>query len=112
MKKEELYESLIISPLANDTYKLIENFDYKEVTVPKGYCTNGADIPRILWSVWPPNRSVYLPAVVIHDYLISIGKFDKANDYFEEILKILEVNKVTLFCFNKSVRLYIDYFVK
>lgn len=104
--KKRLYEQLIISPKENDRYILLEDFFYKDVKVPKGYCTNGANIPRILWAVWPPNRSDYLPAVVLHDYLCDAEQYSKADEYFKEMLQVLEVSKITIFCFYNATRLY------
>lgn len=104
--KYELFNSLEITPRENDTYKLLKEFKYKEITVPMGYHTNGANIPRILWSIWPPNRSNYLPAVVIHDYLCDKEEYELADKYFKEILEILEINKFTIWCFFNSTNTY------
>ena len=104
--KYELYNNLVASPRQDDTYKILKEFTYKDVKVPVGYKTNGADVPRFLWSFFPPNRSTYLPAVVIHDYLCSIGEWRKANIYFNEILEILEVGKATHFSFKWGTHLY------
>ena len=101
--KYQLYNSLHISPRPGDKYKLIESFTYKDVTVPKGYHTNGANIPILLWSIWPPNRSDYLPAVVIHDYLCDLEEYEKADEYFKEILEILDINKITVICFYNTL---------
>ena len=100
--KYNLYNSCIVSPRENDTYKILKEFTYKDITVPVGYHTNGADVPRIFWSFFPPNRSTYLPAVIVHDYLCSLKEWDKANLYFNEILDILEVGKATQFSFKWS----------
>jgi len=104
--KYKLYEDLEISPRADDTYKILKDFTYKDVTVSAGYHTNGANIPRILWSIWPPNRSAYLPAVVIHDYLCEKGEYELADKYFKEILEILEIDKLTIWFFATFTRLY------
>ena len=70
--KDKLYSNCVISPRAQDVYRIVKEFRYKDVTVPVGYETNGADIPRIFWSIFPPNRSTYLPAVIVHNYLCSL----------------------------------------
>ena len=104
--KDKLYSDCVISPRAQDVYRLVEEFRYKDVIVPVGYKTNGADIPRILWSIFPPNRSTYLPAVIVHDYLCSLKQWKKANLYFNEILKILEVGFMTRISFRVGTFLY------
>jgi len=101
-----MYKEIKISPLKNDRYVLLEDFIYKDVVVPKGYITNGADIPRLFWTIWPPNRSEYLPAVVIHDYLCDAELYPKADKYFEEILNILKVNRITVLFFTHFVKIY------
>jgi hypothetical protein len=106
MVKKELYNNIKISPLKNDRYIILENIKYKNIIVPKGYTTNGANIPRIFWSIWPPNRSDYMPAVIIHDYLCDLEDYDKADEYFLEILKILKISKTTIFLFYNFVRIY------
>jgi hypothetical protein len=42
--------------------------DNKYVTVPKGFITDGASVPRIFWSIFPP-WGVYGQAAIVHDYL-------------------------------------------
>ena len=70
----EEYKNLIISPLPEHKYILEEEYRYKDVVVPIGFVTDGADIPRLFWSFYPPNRSDYLPAVIVHDCLCSLGE--------------------------------------
>ena len=100
------YNDIIITPRPNDTYKILKDFTYKDVTVPAGYHTNGADIPRFLWSFYPPNRSIYLPAVIVHDYLCDKKEYKKADKIFKEMLIILGLNKFTVNFFYYGVRLY------
>lgn len=105
-KAYELYSTLEIAPRPNDTYKILKDFTYRDVTVPAGYHTDGASVPRLFWIFWPPNRSTYLPAVVIHDYLCDKEEYLKADKYFKEIMKLLEIKPITIFFFHKFVRLY------
>jgi len=104
--KYNLYNNIIITPRLDDKYKLKKSFTYKDITIPENYHTNGADIPRFLWIFWPPNRSSYLPAVIVHDYLCDKKEYKKADYYFKEILELLNINKFTIWFFYKSVRLY------
>jgi len=39
------------------------------ITVPEGFETDGASIPRLLWILWPPFGGDYDQAAVLHDYL-------------------------------------------
>jgi hypothetical protein len=41
-----------------------------KITVPDGFVTNFASIPKFLWSVYPPT-GLYGKAAVIHDFLYA-----------------------------------------
>lgn len=43
------------------------------VTVPAGFTTDFASVPRGLWNVFPP-AGRYAPAAVLHDFLYQTGK--------------------------------------
>lgn len=102
----KLYNDIKVSPRPDNRYKVLEEFSYKDVTVPVNYHTNGANIPRILWSIWPPNRSDYLPAVIVHDYLCDIEDYKKADEYFKEMLELMCIDKATIWFFYNGVVLY------
>ena len=103
----KIYESVKVQPLASHKFKLLEAFNYKGiVVVPKGYETNGADVPRVFWSFLPPNRSDYLPAVILHDYLCDLEKYTRADEIFEDCLKSLGVSKATRIIMVLGVKLY------
>ena len=42
--------------------------DLYEIPIPKGYLTDGASVPRILWSICPKWDKSH-KAVILHDYL-------------------------------------------
>lgn len=100
------YEDVCVSPMKGDRYRVNTDICYKDVTVPKGYMTNGADIPRVFWWLIPPNKSDCLPAVIVHDYLCDHGLHWKADWYFDEILRDLKVNRVCRFIMVTAVRTY------
>ena len=101
-----LYEELILSPLPKHRYKIRREIRYKDVIIPVGFETNGADIPRAFWSIYPPNRSDYLPAVVVHDYLCFLEDYEKADRYFKEILEVLAVSVFDVYVLWGGVRFY------
>lgn len=84
-----------LTPTINNTFILNENFIFRDVIVPIGFETNGADTPRIFWSLFPPFKPRYMEAIIIHDFLIKKGQISKANAYFEEILLSAENTFVT-----------------
>lgn len=64
------------------TFKLIHYFryisSYGTITVPTGFCTDGASVPRVFWNIFDPFGE-YFPAALIHDYLYS----KKSNGHFD-----------------------------
>ena len=46
--------------------------DFYEIHIPKGYLTDGASVPRILWSICPKWDKSH-KAVILHDYLCEYG---------------------------------------
>ncbi|QYR65715.1 DUF1353 domain-containing protein [Fusobacterium animalis] len=71
---------LLTEPLADNKWILKEEYKYEingfVITVPKGFITDLASVPRILWIFFPPFGK-YTRAAIIHDYLYS-----ELNDTF------------------------------
>ena len=40
------------------------------ITVPAGFKTDGASVPRLLWWLFPPTGR-YMAAAIVHDYLLQ-----------------------------------------
>lgn len=82
-------------------YKLLSAFQYDSslditITVPAGFVTDFASVPKILWNLLPPTGR-YGKAAVIHDYLYrTYGASSKivADAIFYEAMKALGVNRV------------------
>ena len=85
------------------TFTLLEGFSYSSesiganitVHVPKGFVTDFASVPRILWWLFPPHGR-HGKAAVIHDYLYLLvrkGKYSRvvADSIFLSAMKELEV---------------------
>ncbi len=100
------YHNIMVQPLKGNRYKTCIDIKYKDVTVPKGYRTNGADVPKIFWSFLPPNKSDYMPAVIVHDFLCAHSMYKKADEYFEEILRTLGVHPFAVYSLVCSVKLW------
>lgn len=66
-------------------------------TVPRGYRTNGASIPRALWSVvGSPWTGDYVKAAILHDYMCErqIKTSDYAHKTFREAMVASGVSAV------------------
>ena len=68
------------------------------MTIPEGFHTDLASVPRILWSLYPPYDPQYAAAAVLHDALRKWRgetgeRFDEATSdaIFYEAMKILGV---------------------
>jgi len=66
-------------------YKISESF-----VIPKGYKSNGANIPRLFWWFIPPFKPKYLPAVIVHDWLCDKEQYRLADVWFEKLLLEIE----------------------
>jgi hypothetical protein len=69
-------------------YRVITSFG--TVTIPTGFETDGASIPRAFWNILQPFGE-YFPAALLHDYLYSKasnGRFE--TDRWEADLLFLE----------------------
>lgn len=120
---DELRENLVLSALSNGNYLLVKPYCVQLnsgdlIHIDRGYQTNGADIPRLFWRLYPPYSPEYMPAVVIHDYLCDQAideyankadlqeKFLYADNAFREILERLDISKSKVKLFYNAVRLW------
>lgn len=62
------------------------------LTVPKGFVTDFASVPRPLWSIFPP-MGKYSLAAIFHDYLYACGLLSRkgADKLFLVLMKHLGV---------------------
>ena len=100
------YEDVKLQPAPGKKFIVLESISYKDIVIPKYFATNGADVPRLFWFLYPPNKPDYLPAVLVHDYLCNLEQYEKADKYFEEILISLGIRKINIFLLVGAVRIY------
>src|SRR5947207_14425957 len=90
-----VFESIVVaSPFADGVYWYLRAplrwraFDGTEISVPAGFVTDFASIPRPLWSILPKWEK-YGPAAVVHDFLYwDQGRSRKQADrYILEAMK-------------------------
>jgi hypothetical protein len=84
-------------------------------TVPAGFKSDLASIPRLFWAILPPFGR-YSKAAVIHDYLLANNKvipdnekltIDRINYIFKESMRELNVNKVQIAVIHFAVQLWL-----
>ena len=105
-KEEYLLSLLIVSPTINGTYKLKESLRYRGDVIPKGYETNGGNIPMAFRSFILPFAPRLLFAFTVHDYYCDRKEYRKADKLFYLALKDLSVRKWKRVLLYKSVRTY------
>ena len=86
------------------------------IVVPQGYLTDGASVPRVFWSFFPP-WGRYGQAAVLHDWLCEyLGYWDgdnwtrisrkEADNILNDAMKELGVSKATRVTMYTAVKLY------
>ena len=79
MSTRSIAEPVPVTPFADwDYYYTNASLDWKpdqpetaghgNISVPKGFVTDLASIPRLFWTIFPPAAAYSYPAI-IHDYL-------------------------------------------
>ncbi len=97
-------------------FKLLRSFEFHVgeypsediITVPVGFITDLASVPKILWSILPPHGK-WAKAAIIHDYLYSVHNNFKtrtqSDKVFLEGMKVLEVPYIKRILMYLAVRL-------
>ncbi len=86
-------------PVDSKTWELLGELRYsnetRTYTVPRGFRTDLATIPRIFWGYLPPFGN-YIEAAVIHDFLYGIHGHEPrkaVDDLFLEMMLVSGVRK-------------------
>nr|UVX43029.1 MAG: protein of unknown function (DUF1353) [Bacteriophage sp.] len=61
-----------------DQFQFLEDYVTPEVTIPKGFVTDGASIPRFIQNLYPPYY-FYFPAAAVHDYMYTVGTVSRKD---------------------------------
>jgi len=108
-KKWELVEpfSFYYEKLNKNTYRFEDPDNYNKIVIPKGFITDFASTPRILYPIIP-QIGIYNKACIIHDYLYQEKIFPRktCDLYFLQAMKILGVPKWKRNLMFAAVRLF------
>ncbi|MBM2915564.1 DUF1353 domain-containing protein, partial [Escherichia coli] len=89
----------VLEMLDDYRWRLVEPFEFwltdepeDVISVPAGYVTDLASVPRLLWSVFPPHGR-YAKAAIIHDWLYdnALRTKKEADRIFLDAMKVLKV---------------------
>ena len=100
------YSDVVLQPLKSHKFKVVKSFSFKDINIPKGFRTDGASVPRAFWSLFPPNRTDYLPCAIVHDFLCDQGRYKEADERFKQCLEELQVDRFSRTIMYLAVRLY------
>lgn len=100
-------------PKQGYNFTLCKNFTYfvnkVKYVVPAGFTTDLASIPKILWSIYSPNKANTIAAAVIHDFIYFCPGNQKRSDadsIFYDALINNGVKTSTAFKYWLAVRLF------
>lgn len=96
----------------HDEYRLAEDWTTncfhlltEDMTVPKGFVTDGASIPRLLWTICgSPMQSPRIYAALIHDWLYELGGTDDDRKFADKLYRDYNI-KLGM----GKIRAYIEY---
>ena len=80
--------------------------------IPKGYCFDGASVPRFFWRVIGSNTdNKFIIAAMVHDYICenhSVVGYDRklSTNIFNSLLKVSEVGKFKRYLMKNSVDIF------
>lgn len=87
-----------------------------EFTIPKGYCFDGATIPRAFWRIiGAPTDNSFLIAALVHDVLCENHNYIDNNrklstEIFNALLETSKVGKFKRFLMKNSVDIFQKFF--
>lgn len=101
---------MVLKYLGDGRYRLVEPIELFGYTVPAGFVTDGASIPKIFWSfIGSPFTGKYVEVAILHDYLYSGAEdisFKEANRIFYEGMRRVGVNRFKAYLMYIAVKLF------
>ena len=95
-------------------YEITEDLyiPFTDEHVPEGFVSDGATVFRILWWLFPPVSTYFLPAV-IHDFYLSTNKgWVFSNDALIKAMRIVDVHPTVIKLFKAFTKLYAKYRIR
>ncbi|WP_421292927.1 DUF1353 domain-containing protein [Aeromonas veronii] len=84
------YAQPILMPLSDTNWELHEEYhvlsEHISFTIPKGFVTDLASVPRCIWNIFPP-FGLYTGAAVAHDYLYRTAKIKVTREQADALFK-------------------------
>lgn len=101
------HANIIIHNDGTVKYEILEDVQYRSYVVPKGFISDGATVPKLFWSVFPP-VDIYFKSCILHDWLVTktAMKWKDAADVFYESLLDDGVSKTKALIMSRAVRVW------
>ena len=106
---------LIVKKLPSGLWETVESFEYRVgaedseevIIVPRGMTTDFASVPRIFWTILPPDGK-YTAASIIHDYLYREKTYSRkrSDQIFLEGMEVLKVPSWKRYTMYYALRLF------
>lgn len=98
------YTDLKVTKITKNTWEVIEDWHTPFITVPKGFRSDGASVPRPLWWFLSPAGELF-EAAILHDYLYNITWTIKRNadNAFRDTALSYGANKFKVYLAHKAV---------
>lgn len=96
----------VLSPFGDGTqWLVVEDMEFevklddksiRKIVVPRGFVTDLASTPRVVWSMYPPFGK-YLTAAILHDYLYwrQTCRRDEADKIIYQTMRDAKVDEIT-----------------
>ncbi len=81
-----MYSELQVTKQGRNSWELIEDWHTPYGVIPKGFTSNGANVPRIFWWFVHP-AGILFEAAVVHDYYYKHALESKA--YADNIFRLV-----------------------
>ena len=108
-------DKLVVTKISKRMWEVARAFEYhvgseesaEIVSVPQGFQTDFASVPRIFWIIIPPDGE-YTQAAVVHDYLYHTKKYDReiCDKIFIEAMGVLGVSLWKRKIMHRAVRMF------
>ena len=104
-KLPEGYSPLYVKRVGSRHWEVARDWVTPYGVVKKGFVSNGASVPRPLWSLASPAGSLF-EAACLHDYRLSVPvKGDSSHLRFKQVSQDFKVNRALTFVSYHLVRL-------
>lgn len=86
---QKIHTNIIVYEDGSIKYQVLEEITFGKFTVPSGFISDGASVPRVFWSLFPPVGK-YFKSCILHDWLLTSTDIEwdqAANIFYSSMIK-------------------------